>query len=228
MKERKERKSPDHIMFSVRINQKQVEQAKKLGFQKTFRSWADQKALTALYAEKAGKEKAFRLERTDTAGNRQADGGNIIFKKEGVENIYPFPAFTDIADYYGLSIAEVFWKQGDNGAGFLRLTFSRGIPSAPPEIELTEDQNLFVNKIIDRPFRKLYGFFNEEAVSLQGDKSPIKGSVVTLNIAGAITDANEIAERKDSFRDLRIFDDGKHFRCPLRSSLPECPTKKVA
>ncbi|MDD4332765.1 MAG: hypothetical protein PHT51_01495 [Patescibacteria group bacterium] len=219
----------DHIMVSLRANRNMVERGRKLGLPYVFRTKQQQKELTALYAAKAGEAKAFRLEREDTAGNPQADGGNLVFGRNGQENIHLWSLLDDLSKAgYGLTIAEVFQKESDsNGVGFIRFVFTHDKAVVMPTFfEVSEEQERFMTLLFKRLYRKVHGFRNNAAVSLEGEQNPIQGPIITLNVAGPVTEARELEERRPYRRDLRLLDELGHFRCPLHDSQAHALAKK--
>lgn len=191
-----------NFMFSIKVNQTMTLKLKNAGLSHLFRSKAEQEALTALYAEAAGAKKAFRLDRTDTAGNKQADGGNLRFGKDGQENVFPGTAIPELEKHgYILIVAEIFEKEGDGGYGFMRLTYS----VHGREIKLNQAAQKLVNLLTGRFYRKCYTYHNEESLSLAGDKSPVQGSIITLNFGGPMP-ADEVKQKAEFLRHLHIMD----------------------
>lgn len=197
----------DNFMFSVKINSAMMLKLKNAGLPHVFRSKAEQEALTALYVKTAGEEKAFRLNRTDTAGNKQADGGDLRFGRDGQENLFPDTAIPDLKkNGYILIVAEVLEKEGDNGYGFLRLTYSVD----GRKVWLGGQTQRAVNLIMRRFYRKCYAYHNEKALSLRGDKNPVQGSIITLNFSGPMQD-DEVKQKAEFLRHLHILE-GYHLR----------------
>lgn len=196
------KKMIQNFMFSIRVNAAMTLKLKNAGLPHVFRSKAEQEAITALYAKAAGEEKAFRLNRTDTAGNIQADGGNLRFGKDGQENVFPGTAIPDLEKHgYTLIVAEVLEKEGDNGYGFLRLTLSVN----GKRVMLSGGVRDLIDLLMGRFYRKCYAYHNEEALSLQGDKSPVQGSIITLNFGGPMPE-NEVKQKAEFLRHLRILE----------------------
>lgn len=198
-----------NFMFSIKVNANMVDNLKNASLPHVFRTKAEQELLTALYAEVAGKEKAFRLNRTDTTGNQQADGGNLRFGKDGQENLFPGTAIPDLHDQgYSLIVAEIFEKEGDWGNGFLRLTYS--IQWYGREVVLNQAARKLVDLLTGRFYRKCYAYYNDEALSLNSETSPVQGDIITLNFSGPIQ-GDELKQKAEFLRHLRIRD-GKNLR----------------
>jgi len=197
----------ENFMLSIKVNGGMTEKLIRAGLPHVFRSKAEQERLTALYAQEAGKKKAFRLNRTDTAGNKQADGGDLRFGQAGQENLFPGAAIPDLErDGYKLIVAEIFQKQNDCGDGFLRLVYAL----EGNAITVGEEARQLIALLTGRFYRKCYAYYNDEALSLHAETDPVKGSIITLNFGGPMQNP-ELTEKATALRYLRI-DDGCHLR----------------
>lgn len=190
----------ENFMFSIKVNGAMTEKLIRAGLPHVFRGKAEQARLTALYAKVAGEKKAFRLNRKDTAGNVQADGGDLRFGKEGQGNLFPGAATVDLEkDGYKLIVAEIFQKEGDCGDGFLRLVYAL----EGNKVEHNQTVWDLVALLLGRFYRKCYAYYNDEAVSLHQETDPVKGSIITLNFGGPMQNP-ELTQKAAALRYLRI------------------------
>ena len=197
----------ENFMFSIKVNGAMTEKLIRAGLPHVFRGKAEQVRLTALYAKVAGEKKAFRLNRKDTAGNVQADGGDLRFGQAGQDNLFPGAATVDLEkDGYKFIVAEIFQKEGDCGDGFLRLVYALD----GKEIKPNEDAKKLIALLTSRFYRKCYAYYNDMALSLHQETDPVKGSIITLNFGGPMQNP-ELTEKAAALRYLRITS-GCHLR----------------
>lgn len=211
-----------NVMVSIGLKTVNSGDLLKIGLPRVFRTKADQQRLTDLYAAKATDKTptldVFRLGRTDGAGNQQADGGYQIFTTEGQKMVTPSVLAADLAKYgYHLTVAEVFQAEGNEEHIKLRLTWSR---SSSTKVTLDDRQKKAVRKYFDLVYWKLFGFYNLEAVSLEGEVNPIQGSIVTLNFSGVVNDRQV---DHSAIREVKMVDQDGHISCPLRVTTPAAP-----
>jgi hypothetical protein len=207
-----------NLMVSIAVRRDLAGDLLAAGFTKVFRTIAQQTALTALYETKAAEKTPHldigRLGRTDATGNRQVDGGYLLFTAGGQLAVTPKSLVADLTKYgFHLAVVEVFEKEGEQNVR-LRMTWSRN-PVTP--VTLTEQQKKVARDYFNRTFHKMFGFFNPESVGLDGDASPIKGSIVTLNFSGVMNAAQEAQNRKAT-RHVRMVDQDGHLRCDLHET----------
>ncbi len=202
----------DNIMVSISMLKFMASELVKAGFQNILRTKEQQEAMNRLSEQRTPGKDVYRLGRTDAAGNKVADGGNLLFGKDGQKIVSPTKLAADLKKQgYSLIVAETFEKQGDEEHIRLRLTWSL---NATSEICLTDKQKSVARRYFDGVYWKMFGFFNQEALSLEGDASPVKGSIVTLNFSGVMNQAN-VQLRRNEIRDLQMIAEG-HFRCIFR------------
>lgn len=190
------------VLLSIKINKNLVAKLEDAGITVNFRSHADQKARTefnAAAAQANGRD-GFRLDRKDSAGNVQADSGSVLFSKEGQHFVSPHLACQDMQANLGMNVTDihVLTREGDHGAGFLRITMSL----TGNQIRLSGPTQELVDLILGRTYEHCYGFSNNH------------DSNRTFNFVKAADPANIPAGTV--LRDLRINRDGS-CRCLPRN-----------
>lgn len=205
-----------NLMVSIAMKQNQFGDPNNVGLPVVFRSRQEQAQLTTLYERAAAINtpnlNIDRLNRQDATGNRQVDGGYLIFAALGQKTVTPKNLVTDLTKFgFHLSVVEFFQKEGDDKIR-LRLTWSK---NSLTKVQLDDRQKEAVRKYFNKTYWKLFGFFNPEAVSLEGDKSPIKGSIVTLNFSGMMAPN---VEQNQMVREVRMTDADGHLACPIIQS----------
>ena len=220
----------DNIMVSISVLKAMAGDLVKAGFTRVYRTKEDQAKLTALYAQTAAEKTpsldVTRLGRTDAAGNQQVDGGYLIFTAEGQKMVTPTSLVADLTKFgFRLAVVETFEREGDDRNIRLRMTWSR---NSQANCLLGERQKAIARKYCDLVYHKLFGFNNPESVGLEGDESPIRGSIVTLNFSGVV-DSRQLSQNQGLVRLVRMTDENGHLACPLRNpggKTPErCPEK---
>lgn len=220
-------------MVSISVLKAMAGDLVKAGFTRVYRTRDEQAKLTALYTAKAAEKTpsldVARLGRADMAGNQQVDGGYLIFTAEGQKMVTPTNLVTDLTKQgFHLAVAETFEKEGDEHIR-LRMTWSK---NSSAHSLLGERQKAVARAYFDRTYHKLFGFNNPESVGLEGESSPIQGSIVTLNFSG-VMNAAEVSQNQGSVREVRMTDQDGHLACPLRNPgaaapqrCPERPTPR--
>ena len=201
-----------NLMVSISLKKASSGNLLKIGLSQVFRTKADQQRLTDLYATKAADKTpnldVYRLGRNDLDG-KLADGGYLLFTKEGQKMVTPANLPDDLKAFgFHLTVAEIFEKEGDPDHIRLRLTWSRN--SSAKMTPLDDRQKKTARRYFDLTYWKIFGFFNPEALSLEGDRSPIQGSIVTLNFSGVIN-----AGHQSEVREVRMTDADGHLACPI-------------
>lgn len=209
-----------NLMVSIAMKKSMASELQDADFPRVHRTREEQEALTGLYrqtaAERSPNLDVHRLQRTDATGHLQADGGNLLFGKDGQAIVSPHQLPADLAKYgFRLAVAEIFSKDGDEDHIRLRLTWSRN----GAEQILTERQKKLTRRYFNNVYWKVFGFLNPEAVSLQGDQSPVRGSIITLNFTG-VMNASQVEGNLADVRDLKVIDGDGHIRCDLRRENP--------
>lgn len=212
-----------NLMVSISMLKNMACDLLSAGFTNVFRTKADQEKLNARYEAKAEKTTpsldVHRLGRTDAAGNTQVDGGRLIFTAEGQKVVTPKNLVDDLTKHgYHLAVAETFEKEGDKNVR-LRLTWSK---NASTKVRLSDCQKKVARKYFDLTYWKIFGFFNLEALSLEEERSPIKGSIVTLNFSGVMNAGQAL--HKD-IREIRMVDEDGHLACPIISTASATPQR---
>lgn len=219
----KEIQDLQNIMVAIGLKSVNSGDLKKIDLPRVFRTKADQQRLTDRYAAKAADKTpaldVFRFGRIDAAGNQQADGGYLIFTSEGQKMATPKNLVADLTKYgYHLTVAEVFQAEGNEEHLKLRLVWSK---NSSAKVTLDDRQKKAVRKYFDLVYWKLFGFYNLEAVSLEGDTNPIKGSIITLNFSGVVNDRQA---DHSAAREVRMTDADGHLACPIiQSAAPAVP-----
>lgn len=196
--------------------------AGNLPFRMVFMTKAEQEATNRLYAENAKTQTpsldVHRLHRENSAGVTQADGGYLKFGKDGQKAVCPRYLVADLTKQgYRLIDALILKKEGDvneRGEQRVHLRFYWAL-NAAKVLHLNEEQQDVARDWFNKPFHMVFGYFNPAAASLQGDSSPIKGSIVTLNFSGVMNAQSE-QNRADEIREIRMTDQAGHLACPLR------------
>ena len=197
---------PQNVMVSIAFDPTKSRDLMEVGLlPKVLRTKAQQAQLNELYLTQASvitpSLDVNRLNRTDAAGNKQVDGGYLIFSALGQKNVTPRKLVADLTKLgYCLVVVEIFEQEGKDKRK-LRLTWSLKIGAT---VTLEKRQAQVVRKYFDLSYFKLFGFRNLKAVSLEGNQSPIQGSIVTLNFSGVNAPAD---------REVRMCDDCGHFQC---------------
>lgn len=216
-----------NVMVSISLIEGMSGDLLKLGLPEVFRTTEEQDALTALYEEHAATDTpsrdVYRFNRTDASGNTQADGGEAIFKETGQKNVTPINLAMSLEkNGFHLAVAEIFRAEG-NGRNFkLRLTWS---VNSLARVTLTEQQLVVIDKYLCQAYFKLFGYRNQENISLTLETNPIQGTITTLNFSGLM----DIKKSKDQdIREIQLTDKDGHFRCPVSWPAPSvhrCPEK---
>jgi hypothetical protein len=212
----------ENLMVSIGMLKCKADDVLEAGFPLVYRTKTEQEALTALYEEHARTATphldVYRLQRTDNAELVEADGGYLLFTKDGQRIVTPTVLVADLAKFgFILTVAEIFQRESDEKPEEehikLRLVWSWG--DSTTEFKPNDDQKKIARRYFNRVYWKLFGFYDLDSVSLEGEKSPIRGSIVTLNFSGVMNAENEDKHR-DEVRLVRMVDQDGHLACPLR------------
>ena len=203
-----------NVMVSIGMMKAMAGDILGAGLPHVFRTKKQQEATNLLYTSIAEVNTpcldVFRLQRTDQDGEIQADGGYVLFGKEGQEIVSVRDLTIDLEkNGFHLAVAETFEKEGDGKRMKLRLTWSR---NSETRTSLTGPQKLLVHKYLNKVYWKLFGFYNQDSVSLEGDTNPIQGSIITLNFSGVLN-GKQVADNLTLIRDVRMIDSQGHLRC---------------
>ena len=136
------------ILLKFKVNRNFLERLKAAGFRHVYRTRAEQKVLTAKNVKEAkGQGKSgFELNRSDKAGNVQADSGEPFIQETDV-TLTEVPVGIEEIGLVPVS-ANTLEKEGEKGgAGFLCINFA---DNDQPEIEFTEEQQELINILLAR------------------------------------------------------------------------------
>lgn len=208
-----------NVLISIGLSVQHSQDLLDAGFTQVFMTRQQREAQNALYAAEAEKKTpgrdVYRLDRTNNAGVRQADGGEQIFTTKGDPNrkhqemVSPSELPKRLVKLgYHLAIAEIYQEEGNKTHRKFRTFWSK---NSAATVTMDEAQKAVARKYFKIVYRKVFGFRNPAAVSLLGDKDPIQGTIATLNFSGVVE------FKPQNTRDCVATDTAGHFECPLRN-----------
>lgn len=149
-------------------------------FPVVFQTQAEQEAQQRLYKETQSSSAPLPTWR-DRAGILKTVFGDPLYD-ENPEMTSPTKLADDFTKLgFRLIVVELLRREGDDESQSLRMTWSRNVSSG---IALSDKQKSVARKYADLFFWKHFGFYHAKAISLQGDKNPIQGSIANLIFSG--------------------------------------------
>ncbi len=209
-------KDLQNVMLSFAIKGQYAKELIAISVPYVFISRDEQEATKKLYEDGAKQDTPnldiYRLDRMDSAGLPIPDGGYLHFQQGGQKVVCPLSLANDMEDLgFYLAVEELVEREGEENWKY-RLVWSRNSSS---HLELVGKRRLAARKYLGQAYFKVFGFYNPVARSIQGDKSPIQGSIVTLNFSGVIS-GDKYSENLPLLRDAKMVDADGHIQCILR------------